>query len=109
VEGCCDHGNEPSGSVECWEVVEWLHRSRLLKEEGLGSMEFVFTRLSHFLQDANVKGADVSKPFGNACCYACSVYSCSLAVLPSDTNAFCSFRRVAWTVKKIAATGTLFQ
>jgi hypothetical protein len=24
VEGCCEHGNEPSGSVKCWEILEWL-------------------------------------------------------------------------------------
>jgi hypothetical protein len=22
VEGSCEHGNEPSGSINCWEVVE---------------------------------------------------------------------------------------
>jgi hypothetical protein len=20
----CEHGNEPSGSIECWEILEWL-------------------------------------------------------------------------------------
>jgi hypothetical protein len=25
-------GNEPSGSIECWEVVEWLHNWQLLKK-----------------------------------------------------------------------------
>jgi hypothetical protein len=29
VDGSCEHGNEPSGSVKCWEV---LHDWRLLKE-----------------------------------------------------------------------------
>jgi hypothetical protein len=24
VEGCCEHGNEPSGSIKCWEILEWL-------------------------------------------------------------------------------------
>jgi hypothetical protein len=23
--GSCEHGNEPSGSIKCWEVLEWLH------------------------------------------------------------------------------------
>jgi hypothetical protein len=32
VEGCCEHGNEPSGSIKCWEVLEWLHNWRLLKK-----------------------------------------------------------------------------
>jgi hypothetical protein len=32
VEGSCEHGNEPSGSINCWEVLEWLHNWRLLKK-----------------------------------------------------------------------------
>jgi hypothetical protein len=31
VEGSCEHGTEPSGSIKCWEVIEWLHNWRLLK------------------------------------------------------------------------------
>jgi hypothetical protein len=25
MEGSCEHGNEPSGSIKCWELLEWLH------------------------------------------------------------------------------------
>jgi hypothetical protein len=25
VEGSCEHGIEPSGSIKCWEVLEGLH------------------------------------------------------------------------------------
>jgi hypothetical protein len=25
VESCCERGNEPSGSIKCWETTEWLH------------------------------------------------------------------------------------
>jgi hypothetical protein len=25
VESSCELGNEPSGSIKCWEVLEWLH------------------------------------------------------------------------------------
>jgi hypothetical protein len=32
VEGSCEYGNEPSGSIKCWEVLEWLHNWRLLKK-----------------------------------------------------------------------------
>jgi hypothetical protein len=32
VEGSCEHGNEPSGSIKCWEVLEWLHNWWLLKK-----------------------------------------------------------------------------
>jgi hypothetical protein len=32
VEGSCEHGNGPSGSIKRWEVLEWLHNWRLLKK-----------------------------------------------------------------------------
>jgi hypothetical protein len=32
MEGSYEHGNEPSGSIKCWEVLEWLHNWRLLKK-----------------------------------------------------------------------------
>jgi hypothetical protein len=25
VESSCEFGNEPLGSVKCWETIEWLH------------------------------------------------------------------------------------
>jgi hypothetical protein len=31
-EGSCEHGDEPSGSIKCWEVLEWLYNWRLLKK-----------------------------------------------------------------------------
>jgi hypothetical protein len=32
VEGSCEHGNGPSGSIICWEFLEWLHNWQLLKK-----------------------------------------------------------------------------
>jgi hypothetical protein len=32
VEGSYEHGNEPSGSVKCSEVLELLHNWQLLKK-----------------------------------------------------------------------------
>jgi hypothetical protein len=32
MEGSFEHGNEPSGSIKCWEELEWLHSWRLLKK-----------------------------------------------------------------------------
>jgi hypothetical protein len=32
VEGSCEHGNEPSGSIKWWEFLEWLHNWQLLKK-----------------------------------------------------------------------------
>jgi hypothetical protein len=40
VEGPCEHGNEPSGSIKCWEILEWL-RKLVASQEGLNSMELV--------------------------------------------------------------------
>jgi hypothetical protein len=31
VEDSCEHGIEPSGSIKCWEVLNWLHNLRLLE------------------------------------------------------------------------------
>jgi hypothetical protein len=33
VEGSCEHGIEPSGSIKCWGVLEGLHNWQLLKRE----------------------------------------------------------------------------
>jgi hypothetical protein len=32
VEGSCERGNEPSGSIKRWEVLEWVHNRQLLKK-----------------------------------------------------------------------------
>jgi hypothetical protein len=32
VEGSCEHGNEPMGSINYWEVLEWLQNWQLLKK-----------------------------------------------------------------------------
>jgi hypothetical protein len=31
--GHCEHGNEPSGSIKCWEILEQLNNWRLLKKD----------------------------------------------------------------------------
>jgi hypothetical protein len=36
VEGSCEYGIEPSGSMKCWEVLEWLQV--MAPEEGLSSV-----------------------------------------------------------------------
>jgi hypothetical protein len=33
VEGSCEHGNGPSGSIKCWEILEQLCNWRLLKKD----------------------------------------------------------------------------
>jgi hypothetical protein len=32
LEVSCEHGNETSGSIKCWEILEWLHSWQLLKK-----------------------------------------------------------------------------
>jgi hypothetical protein len=32
MEGSCEHGNELSSSIKCWEIFEYLHTWRLLKK-----------------------------------------------------------------------------
>jgi hypothetical protein len=43
VEGSCEHGDEPSGSLKCWEVPEWLHNWQLLRK---GSAPLVSKKVS---------------------------------------------------------------
>jgi hypothetical protein len=33
VEGACKHGNEPSGSIKCLEILQWLSDWRLLMKD----------------------------------------------------------------------------
>jgi hypothetical protein len=32
VEGSFEHGNEPSGFINCWQVPEWLYNWQLLRK-----------------------------------------------------------------------------
>jgi hypothetical protein len=49
--GSCEHGNEPSGSIKCWEVLQWLHNWRLLKKGSAPWMsEWVFINYIEFNQ-----------------------------------------------------------
>jgi hypothetical protein len=51
VEGSCEHGNELSGSIKCWEVLEQLHNWKLLKK---GSAPCVSDRTMDDVQKHNV-------------------------------------------------------
>jgi hypothetical protein len=44
VAGCCEHGNEPSGSIECCDVLEQL--SNCHSQEGLSSLGII-SNLGH--------------------------------------------------------------
>jgi hypothetical protein len=50
VEGSCEHGNEPSGSIKCWVILEWLHNWLLLKKSSAAVSDVFpsgFRRLCH--------------------------------------------------------------
>jgi hypothetical protein len=32
LTGCCEHGNEPTGSIKCWEILEEVRDWWLLKK-----------------------------------------------------------------------------
>jgi hypothetical protein len=49
VEGSCEHDNEPSSSIKCWEDLEQLAAS----QEGLRSMK-LFTQLLLSRSDKSV-------------------------------------------------------
>jgi hypothetical protein len=42
VEGSCEHGDEPSGSLKCWEILEQLHNWRLLKKGSAPQVSKIF-------------------------------------------------------------------
>jgi hypothetical protein len=39
VKSSCEHGIEPSGSVKCWEVHQWLQNWQLLRKGAVGLSE----------------------------------------------------------------------
>jgi hypothetical protein len=41
VGGSCEHGNEPSGSMKCWEILEGLHKWRPLKKGSVHEVSLV--------------------------------------------------------------------
>jgi hypothetical protein len=53
VEGSCEDGIEPSGSIKCWEVLEGLHNWRILKK---GSVLYVSKYKVEIVQTCNDQG-----------------------------------------------------
>jgi hypothetical protein len=52
VEGPCEHGNEPSGSIKCWEILEWLCNWQLLKKGSAPWSQLIelFKMVFHFVR-----------------------------------------------------------
>jgi hypothetical protein len=51
VEGSYEVGNEPSGSMKRWEVLEWLHNWQLLKKASAPSTYVLVFPVVSFLLD----------------------------------------------------------
>jgi hypothetical protein len=50
VEGSCKRGDEPPGSIKCWEVLELLHNKQLLKKGSAPWVsEWVSSYRTHFV------------------------------------------------------------
>jgi hypothetical protein len=41
VAGSCEHGNEPSGSIKCWEILGQLSNQWLLKKDSVPGGQLV--------------------------------------------------------------------
>jgi hypothetical protein len=42
VEGSCEHGNEPSGSIKCWKIFEWVDNIKIdLREIGWDGIDWI--------------------------------------------------------------------
>jgi hypothetical protein len=39
--GSCEHFNKPSGSIKCWEIVQWLSYKGLLKKDSTAGTKLV--------------------------------------------------------------------
>jgi hypothetical protein len=50
MEGSCEHGNEPSGSMKYWAFLEWVSNCWLLKEDSAPYTDEGFCNLSRPLQ-----------------------------------------------------------
>jgi hypothetical protein len=49
VEGSCEHGNELSGSIKCWEILEQVRKWRLLKTGSAPCRHLAVCMCSHLI------------------------------------------------------------
>jgi hypothetical protein len=49
VEGYCGHGDERSGFIKYWEVLEWLHNWQILKKGSAPYVSIPLRRMNHIL------------------------------------------------------------
>jgi hypothetical protein len=79
VESSCERGNEPSGSIKCWETIEWLHNLWPLEWNSAPHRQIDSYLVFVTLQSAPVLPArqvELSPPHvggGSNCCQLCFV------------------------------------
>jgi hypothetical protein len=54
VESSSEHGSEPSGSIKCWEILEYLHNWLLLKKDSAPQVSELYVTMEiYYLSDAH--------------------------------------------------------
>jgi hypothetical protein len=61
VEGSCERGNKPSGSIKCWDVLEWLRNLRFSRRAQLHEVSLVNLKGRDLLRNPGVEAEIVSK------------------------------------------------
>jgi hypothetical protein len=70
VSSCCEQGNEPSGSVACWENFEWLSYCWLLKKDSAPWSSLVRI-VNYCLCKSKIGGSQQGSPWLLVtCCFA---------------------------------------
>jgi hypothetical protein len=64
VESSCERGNEPSGSIKCWETTEWLHN--LWPLEWYSAIDYRLCVTSIIHQHASVDNAEEELRLGKS-------------------------------------------
>jgi hypothetical protein len=53
VEGSCEDGNELSGSIKFWEILQWLYNWQLLKK-GVHFRWLIMVHIIHWVETCSV-------------------------------------------------------
>jgi hypothetical protein len=86
VEGSFEHGNEHSGYIKCWKVLEWLHNWRFLKK-GIAPLSYLGMIVKCNI--LKMKAAyDWHRAMGWDFCYNCRSHVASCMLLCSSLTVF---------------------
>jgi hypothetical protein len=61
VDSSCERGNEPSGSIKCWETTEWLHNWWPLEGSSATQSQSVMRGLVRMYADSSCSQCKVRK------------------------------------------------